>query len=302
MTYELSAWTGAKTISTALQAADYASIIEANRLLRFGLGIEEKLDLVLENYAELELSILRMALQSAVFNGDDVLKGGRHIANRHAANYLATSRLYLDQTAHALSDTFGAQSNEMQSFNAARSNEYDSTLGYRVMEQLRNHAQHRNLPIQSLMISMKHDEIQTPPLHRHSVSIALAVPALEADPTFKASVLEELKNKADSRGFVPLLPMVRSHVEAFGRLHAKVRQMVAPGLAKADECIDHYHALAANVAGTKVSSVKAHKLTPQGTWEEEHNATQWFTDRRKEFERKNKHLEKLSIRYVSSQH
>ncbi len=85
--------------SIPITTEQFKQIRAAKQRLMFGVGIEEKLDLVLENYAELERTLLDMALEHSIFPGkiEALLDGGTHLVNRRIANFVTTARLYLDQ-------------------------------------------------------------------------------------------------------------------------------------------------------------------------------------------------------------
>lgn len=80
--------------------------MSAKKTLRFGVAFEQRLDVLLENYATLERYILDLALRNAVFMGDSLgrLREGRHNVIRHLINLLSSAKLYIDQTAHAFSE------------------------------------------------------------------------------------------------------------------------------------------------------------------------------------------------------
>lgn len=110
-----------RTDSMPITAEQFNDIRAAKERLMFGVGIEEKLDLLLENYAEFERTLLNMALEYSIFPGKSqaLLDGGTHLANRRMVNFLTTARLYLDQVSHDFSNIYGRDSDQHESFKQA---------------------------------------------------------------------------------------------------------------------------------------------------------------------------------------
>ena len=77
----------------------FVEIRETQQLIRFGLAVEEKLDLLAENYADLERELIDMAVQHSIFSGSifELLNESRHRINRRLINLLTSVRLYHDK-------------------------------------------------------------------------------------------------------------------------------------------------------------------------------------------------------------
>ena len=102
--YIFSAASQADWIHMELARDDAEKILQAKNLLLLGCELEQRFDILLENYAALEEYVLVLALRNAIF-ADDTPKRfskARHHMNRHLNNFLSSAKLYLDQTAHAL--------------------------------------------------------------------------------------------------------------------------------------------------------------------------------------------------------
>lgn len=114
------------------------------------LEIQEKLNLVLENYIEFEKELLGLALATSVGQPEPLgMVADLHTAHRRLINLLSTCRLYFDQVPgniHAL-DPLGRNSPLARGFAARRGQERANRLGFRVMEELRDHLQHCGLPL-----------------------------------------------------------------------------------------------------------------------------------------------------------
>ena len=102
---------------------------------------------------------------------------------------------------------------------SALSREYDTYLAYRVLEALRNHAQHAALPIHGITTHSQWHREEEP----HSMSVTvwprIDLQQLEDDRKFKRGVLKELKSLEK----LELKPMVRQYIESISRVHREFR-------------------------------------------------------------------------------
>ena len=116
------------------------------------LDIEEKFNIVLENYAEFERMLLNVSLDRMLFSGHDwsAAMNELHAINRTLVNLLSTCRVYIDQVPQNLGAIFKGDSSPVEVLRKQMATEYDGHLGYRVLEAMRNYSQHRALPLQML--------------------------------------------------------------------------------------------------------------------------------------------------------
>jgi hypothetical protein len=279
----------------------FASIQDAKQLLLFGQAVEEKLDLVLENYADLERSVIEVALQFSIFPGQTraLLIDGMHLVNRRVANLLTTTRLYLDQVPHDISSTFGKKADLVTAFREATNQEYDAHLGYRVMEELRNFVQHRSLPTHNMGLSSTIDQRTTPPGIQCRAIPSVSIRALEDDPELKPAVLEELRGCADDKGRIDLVPHVRVYVESLGRIHLVVRRAVVPDLESADVVFSEHMALAVERFDGSLAGLEAVARDDSDKVVEREYLFDRITQRRIELVAKNTDLDRLSQRFAS---
>lgn len=280
---------------------EFSEIRDAKRRLVFGQAFEEKLDLVLENYAEFERGILNLALEYSIFPGQSrsLLIDGMHLVNRRVANLLTTARLYLDQVPHDLSRVYGKNSNLVSIFRKAANSEYDAHLGYRVMEAFRNYVQHRSLPTHDIGLSERLDQSTSPPGIQCRAIPSISVLTLEHDPEFKPSVLEELRAEADGDGRVNLVPFVRAYVESLGRIHERVRDSVASDLLAADAVFDGHLVVARERFDGSLAGLVAVAREDDGTTTDQEHLFDRITQRRLELVAKNTGLDSLSRRFAS---
>ena len=127
---------------------EFEVLRKSRSILVTAQGSEEKFRLVLENLWEYEETRLQLALRTPEMPTEyDPFWDGVFLLNRRLINLLTTCRMYIDQT---ISD-FGRLTGDRGDIQIKElfSRQYDDRLGYRVMETLRNYAQHESFPITS---------------------------------------------------------------------------------------------------------------------------------------------------------
>ncbi len=198
-------------------------IATSKQNLIIALGIEEKYNIVLENYKELEQELLGLTLNRLVFE-DGSWSGFQtdiYVANRRLANLLSSCRSYGDQLQQNLSHVFGTDSSELTEFKKKFQNEKRDTLGFRAMWALRNHVQHRNFPIHGLSFTNWADPGGENRQVKHGINPTLNIDELKNDLQFDKKLIAILSLTGTN---VPLMPLVREYIEAVARIHMTVRQ------------------------------------------------------------------------------
>lgn len=93
---------------------------------------------------------------------DELVATAEHVTRSHAperttlvhaldaaiVNYLAATRLFLDHRRTHLSRCYGSESAQLEAFDQARKQQYDSSGAYRFVYKLRNYVQHCGMPLQ----------------------------------------------------------------------------------------------------------------------------------------------------------
>lgn len=286
--------------SLELTPEEFSLLKDAKAKQLFGLGLEEKFDLVLENFQEYEMELIRFSMEHSIFPGKviDILGSARHLLNRRLVNFLTTSRLYLDQILHELSCTYGKESHQYLQIKSATRREYDSVLGYRVIEALRNHVQHQALPIWGITLPMKREKINGECETKFSTLPYLVSEQFEGT-KFKASVLQELINHQFEKGKIPISRFVREHTEALGRIHLELRELIEHDLYEADSRISSYLKKGQEEFGNSLG-LSAMKLGAGAIAEDKIAILDRIALSRQYFEKKNTLMDSLSSRFVSS--
>jgi hypothetical protein len=186
---------------------------------------------VLDNYTELEVALLSSAqdhIQLGHLSHSRAMQQ-RLLLDRRYANLLSICRLYLNYSS-ALARTLGIE----KEFGAATNTEYDSSLGYRVMEALRNYVQHRGFPLSSITHNSMAIGDNEAELCEVTVVPGLALERLKGDANFKSSVLAEI----EALGTEPDLRLwTREYLDGIRRCH---RHLTSGLEAKMDAAIEAY--------------------------------------------------------------
>lgn len=111
--------------------------------------LEQKYDFVLENYLELEETILRCGLEYMVLGRQDRKSFNVDTAlfNRRIMNLLTTFKTYEDSCLQHFNKIFHRDPLVVDAAMAPFRKEYDSRIGYRTMAKLRNFIQHQGFPV-----------------------------------------------------------------------------------------------------------------------------------------------------------
>lgn len=301
MKYNLRIWAAGHGPGISITSAEYSDLLAAVKRIRLATGIEEKLDLLLENYLEYERELLNLGLQSSLFNSidDDRVSREAHLVSRRALNLLAAARMYIDQVKHSVSRY--SDSGDTPNVAALLSVQYDQHIEYRVAEELRNHAQHRALPVHLMSWASEWEGMETSGKRlRFSIVPRVSIEELATEGDFKAAVLRELQEIGKQH--FSLTPTLRRYIECLALVHEEVRRFLSP---QAD--LDYQTLIAAlDRARTELHEETVALVISAGEDdehpEEHHYVSERPWTRRQTLIRKNSQLSKLSRRYVSAEY
>lgn len=301
MVYNLRIWAAGHGPGVEITSAEYANLVAAMQRIYLATDVEEKLDLLLENYLEYERELLNLGLQSSLFTSIDDHRVFREaqLINRRTANLLTAAKMYIDQGEHSVSKYFN--SGQGPDVAALCSAQYDQHLEYRIAEALRNHTQHRALPVHRIEWPSGWENQNSPDQRlRFSVIPSVSLEELISEGKFKASVLRELQERG--KEYFQLTPILRRYVECLASIHVEIRRYLSH---QAD--LDHQTLMAAlyrartelheNLVALVVSAGEDNEHP-----EEHHYISERSWTRRQTLIWKNSHLSNLSRRYVSAEH
>jgi hypothetical protein len=210
----------------SIDKAKYTELYDAQEVLLHALFIEEKLDLLLENFVEYEIGSLSIGLSRIVFQRNDYieLRNDVNLINRRLVNLLSACRAYIDSLPHHVNQICSPSKTESETLMKMKQEQYDSVFGYRVMEALRNFAQHRGSSVQSSVFSEKVEWCGEKQVKVFTVDPFLEPKRLSQDSDFKKKVLHEMEQRGDT---VYLKPLVRQYISSIREIHKRARELVS---------------------------------------------------------------------------
>lgn len=237
MKYEVKRRTIGSKNSITISREDFERIREAREGISEILAIEEKFNIVLENYADFERILLNGSLNRMLFASHEWSDSMNelHTINRILVNLLSTCRVYIDQVPQNLGDVFKGDASRADILKKQMAAEYNDHLGYRVLEAMRNYSQHRALPLQMISHGIKTIIEKPNNLLQHYVQISVDVARLEDDKLVKRQIVDELSAIGQ---YVDVKPFVREYLECFMRLQQTVRKLVADKISEYQVIID----------------------------------------------------------------
>lgn len=300
MIYNLRIWSLGHGAGIELTEPEYSAIVTAMHRIYIARDIEEKLDILLENFLEYERDLLSLSLSSSLFPPIDDYRVAleTQLINRRVVNLLSTARMYIDQVCHSVSQVLPPNSG--LDLRALFSTEYDNHLEYRVAESLRNYSQHRALPVHQVAWPSAWEEIDSESRRlRFGLVPSISIAELEAEGGFKASVLKELKGSEKSHFSLTLI--LRRYVESLTTVHAQVRAAISEQAEKDHQVVQAALKRASQEIRENLVGLVVSKGTDSVHVTEHHfvNEKSW---RRREFlVKKNSVLKNLSRRYAAAE-
>jgi hypothetical protein len=139
MDYELQAWGTSSQTAIKIAADEYAAITSASDGLVELIGLEEKFDLVMENYAEFETTLLVVKLRYLAFSPHDRtdLRELPRLIGRRLLNFLAAGRLYRNALLQHAGRAFRNKRQDLETL-IAKSEKIGQQFAYLLMDGLRD--------------------------------------------------------------------------------------------------------------------------------------------------------------------
>jgi hypothetical protein len=264
-------------------------------VLSHALAIEEKYEIVISNFLELEREATNASISKMVRNHKeyrDIFDVSLAL-NIRLVNLLTAVRLYKDQlSSHICSCTSSDENNKIE-IKKLFSTEFDASFEYRFMEALRNHVQHSGIPVHRISTGLKwidHDD----GLLEYSLYFGAQKQELILDKGFKKKVLSEMPDE------VNLSVATRNYIEAISRIHKhareKIEEVVESSRLYLEGAIRDYKV----VYEKEPIGLYAYKYQGEEEIDGVPIITKW-DDVRRELEKRNRELVNLRKRYVSSQ-
>ena len=227
MIYELMCIAGGIRGRREISRVEFEALRADNFCLRELLSIEENYNGLLDRYIAMQREIVTTVLHVELHHvfGTAEFQGFSQWLAREAACVLFAGRQYADHTAHSLAEIARLGGSERLPYRAWCAREYDTRLGYRAIEAIRNAAQHRMLPSHGISIGGGWVDEADGRTRRQSGSLRVVPRMLMESPKFKRSVGRELMEKAKGEPdeSLDLTELVRDHLTGIAVIHGQVR-------------------------------------------------------------------------------
>jgi hypothetical protein len=258
-------------------------------------SLEEKYDLLISNFLELEKECLNITCEQMVNSDGDYsdMFDIKIRLNRRVVNLLTSCRLYVDHYKQHVKACLLDESSLIIT-KSYFSKEYDCCFEYRFMEALRNYVQHRGLAVHTVKLAhawtskdKKNGELE------HNTSFFAHQSKLLSDVAFKRTVAKEMPEK------VNLLFASRNYISAISKIHGEIRNQISSNVEKSRELFSENIELFKEKSGGNSIGLAALKVDDDQVVESINILLDW-DDVRLRLIKKNKTLYSIGQGYVSS--
>ena len=205
----------------------YKDIRDAKAGLGEIIAVEEKFDTLMENYVELESTLLTLGARHLAFVDSDLkdLLVPRNLISRRVLNLLASARLYRHALMQHVSHILGPKNSEVKRFANSLTDTAAQPMTYRMAEAIRNYTQHQELPISGITFHRKREGDVAVPASAFAFWIKPILDGVEVSKArdIAADVRASLKALGDDANPMPLL---REYVQHIGTFHHAFRDLV----------------------------------------------------------------------------
>jgi hypothetical protein len=282
-----------------IDGALYEKITEALRNLFEIQFIEEKFDLVIENYLEFEDTLSQLTSRFMVVGTtNESFNNERILVNRRIVNLLTATKAFTDQSRHHFSNIFHGNPLKLEQLSKIFSSQYDDLSEYRAMEAIRDYVQHRDSPVHSMTHSQRVDTTGSPINAIFGVTAYIKIDVLKEDGKFKKKILDELEQKGDQ---IDLRLLVRGYVEGIWRVQQWIRSELSESTIEWETTLRVAKDLFINTHPNE-DLLELHIVRREEPHliEEEYYLKPEISDFRRFLENKNNHLTNLRFRYFTS--
>ena len=257
------------------------------------LAIEQKYEIIISNYLDLEREAIGLAVSHMVTDQTEIFDFFEAILslNKHVVNLLSSVKLYSDQISSHVSRCTTDPEAKIR-VKQAQTDEYDSNFNYRFMEALRNHSQHYGSPVHRAKFLARWNSERTG--MKFGIEYMSEKIRLQINKKFKRCILAEADDE------IELPTTIRSYIESISSIHNFVRNIISDDVEVArnniKEAIDEYE----KQFGVESTSLRAYKYH-RDSLEETILITLDWDDVRQRIQKKNRQLVNLSKRYASGE-
>ena len=274
----------------------YNTIKQSKSILNHSLAIEEKYEILIQNYLEFEKGLLNVTASDMIKLpvGYNEFFDVRLIFNRLIVNLLTAARLYIDQLHRHVRACLPEDRDILTKTKAVLSEQYDSHPEYRFMEALRNHVQHYGLAVHKSSSGGKRTSLDEDGFLEYAVNIASQKTLLSENSDFKKQVLDEIHDTVD------LKLATRGYIASLSNVHEAIRTIIQASVSKARHELELAISDYKKVLKDKVIGLSAMHFDGKRNLQEKVHILLDWDDVRVRLCDRNKALPKLSKCYVTS--
>lgn len=274
---------------------DYKDILKAAQRLIVGNEIEDVFDVLIANYVEFEKELLSIVVEESVLlQAPEELFDHKLTLGRRLTNVMTAARAYRDQMPSLMNDLGAAYG--MEEFVRLLHEQYDARFGYRLMEALRDHAQHVAQPVERMTVCRRRTKEER---FESRIEISISRGELLANERLKPSFRREIEHD-DAKGY-RLLPALREYVAGIGAAHEKLRLEGLDCIRDARLCVEHAWEKFRSAQGSKgnLTGVGVVERRANGTFAVSQELSTNLVGRLKKLQSKNATFVNLERRYVT---
>ena len=284
----------ASNLELEINEPEYLKLKSSRDCLSGAFALEEKYDLLISNFLELEKECIDITCENMLKNNGSYLDffDIRARLNRRVVNLLTASRLYMDHLDQHIKLCLLEKDEDVKTLFSLQ---YDGCFEYRFMEALRNYVQHRGLAIHSSSLGgswtskdKKNGELEYKTCiftHKDEVSL---------DKSFKRGVANEMPEK------VNILLASRKYISSISKTHGELRQLISDNITTSRNIVLERIESFKKQSGGNSIAIAALKINQDDEVIERVNILLDWDDVRLHLVNKNKVLHSLGQSYVSS--
>lgn len=214
-----------------ISEAEYFELIEAKGFLSAALSIEEKYELVLGNFMDLEKELLSITMERVIDNSFDYNRAYtlNSTVNRRLVNFILGGKSYTELIHSMASKCVKNTAEVKKTISTLKSKHYDESLDYHLMEKLRNHVSHSGLAVHGVTgpdTWVRNEEGKAVSRVYNTDFYALRARFAEND-RFEKKLLQKLPEKID------LKKAARSYMGAISNIQDSTRKLIADSITSA---------------------------------------------------------------------
>jgi len=215
----------------------YNEILSSLSSLQELKRIEEKFDLVIENYIETEDSFSELTLRSMLHSNTaiDNINQSRSVLNRRLMNYLSSVKSYIDQTKKNFLKLASGDREKLALLNSVFEQQAEENFEYKIMELIRNFSQHNDFPVQNISLSWRMRKEKDKERQQTEIKISLPVSVLDEDTRIDKKLIKELNSKGDS---IDLREYSRGYLAGIWNVHKWIRAYFSEDSVKWHRCLE----------------------------------------------------------------